>query len=385
MQKYHLSKIISYVNGFSYISRCCLIKLIKFVTIKFFNGILVLWGVITCIFFLFNILPGDPATIILGQRASEQNVKAIHKDLGTDRPLLTQYLHYINDLSFISIHKPYDRESLIYLNPSKYRWIPLFEIGNKYAFVLKIPFLRKSYISKRDVSEILIDTLPETAILAFFAICIASTIGIILGIFAALYKDSWYDKGSFIFATIFGMSAPSYLVGLLVSWLFGYILADYTGLSPVGSLYDYDEWEGEYISFKNLILPAFTLGVRPLSIVIQLMRSSMLDVMSQDYIRTAKAKGLSTFQIVVRHALKNALNPVVTAISGWFAGLMAGAVFVEKVFNWKGIGFEVVDALSKNDLPVVMGATLFFASIFVIINTIVDIVYGFLDPRVRIK
>jgi peptide/nickel transport system permease protein len=153
----------------------------------------------------------------------------------------------------------------------------------------------------------------------------------------------------------------------------------------VGSLYDYDEWEGEYISFKNLILPAFTLGVRPLSIVIQLMRSSMLDVMSQDYIRTAKAKGLSTFQIVVRHALKNALNPVVTAISGWFAGLMAGAVFVEKVFNWKGIGFEVVDALSKNDLPVVMGATLFFASIFVIINTIVDIVYGFLDPRVRIK
>lgn len=385
MQKYHLSKIISYVNGFSYISRCCLIKLIKFVTIKFFNGILVLWGVITCIFFLFNILPGDPATIILGQRASEQNVKAIHKDLGTDRPLLTQYLHYINDLSFISIHKPYARESLIYLNPSKYSWTPLFEVGKKYAVVLKIPYLRKSYITKRDVSEILIDTLPETAILAFFAICIASTIGIILGIFAALYKDSWYDKGSFIFATVFGMSAPSYLVGLLVAWLFGYVLADYTGLSPVGSLFDYDEWEGEYMSFKNLILPAFTLGVRPLSIVIQLMRSSMLDVMSQDYIRTARAKGLSTFQIVVRHALKNALNPVVTAISGWFAGLMAGAVFVEKVFNWKGIGYEVVDALSKNDLPVVMGATLFFASIFVIINTIVDIVYGFLDPRVRIK
>jgi len=359
--------------------------LIKFVLEKIFSGILVLWGVITCIFFLFNILPGDPATIILGQRANEENVKAIHRDLGTDRPVIVRYLHYLNDLSVISVHKLYDPQSLIYLNPSKYSWIPLFTIGKKYAVVLKIPYLRKSYITKRNVSEILIDTLPETAILAFFAICIASTIGIIMGIFSALYKDSWYDKISFIFATVFGMSAPSYLVGLIMSWLFGYVLADYTGLSPVGSLYEYDEWEGEYISFKNLILPAVTLGVRPLSIVIQLMRSSMLDVLSQDYIRTAKAKGLSTFRIVTHHALKNALNPVVTAISGWFAGLMAGAVFVEKVFNWKGIGYEVVDALSKNDLPVVMGATLIFATIFVLTNIIVDIVYGFLDPRVRIR
>jgi peptide/nickel transport system permease protein len=110
-----------------------------------------------------------------------------------------------------------------------------------------------------------------------------------------------------------------------------------------------------------------------------------LDVLTQDYIRTAKAKGLSTRVIIVKHALKNALNPVVTAISGWFAGLMAGAVFVERVFSWKGIGYEVVEALSKNDLPIVMGATLIFATIFVIINIIVDIVYGILDPRVRFK
>jgi peptide/nickel transport system permease protein len=162
-------------------------------------------------------------------------------------------------------------------------------------------------------------------------------------------------------------------------------LSEYTGLSSVGSLYDYDEWEGEKLNLKNLILPAITLGVRPLSIVIQLTRSSLLDVLSQDYIRTAKAKGLSLYNVIVKHALKNALNPVVTAISGWFAGLMAGAVFVEKIFNWKGIGFEVVEALSKNDLPVVMGATLIFATIFVIINIFVDIAYGILDPRVRVR
>jgi peptide/nickel transport system permease protein len=181
------------------------------------------------------------------------------------------------------------------------------------------------------------------------------------------------------------MSAPSFLVGLIVAWLFGYVLTSYTGLLPSGSLYDIDVWEGETLKIKNLILPAVTLGIRPLSIIIQLTRSSLLEVLSQDFIRTAKAKGLSNRKIIFKHALKNALNPVITAISGWFASLMAGAVFVEKIFSWKGIGFEVVEALSKNDLPVVMGATIIFAVIFVIINIVVDIIYGVLDPRVRIK
>ena len=165
----------------------------------------------------------------------------------------------------------------------------------------------------------------------------------------------------------------------------GYILSDYTGLRASGSLYDLDVWKGEQLELKNLILPAITLGIRPLSIIIQLTRSSLLEVLSQDYIRTAKAKGLSFKKVIFKHALKNALNPVVTAISGWFAGLMAGAVFVEKIFSWKGIGYAVVEALNNNDLPVVMGATLIFACIFVIINIVVDILYGILDPRVRIK
>jgi peptide/nickel transport system permease protein len=205
-----------------------------------------------------------------------------------------------------------------------------------------------------------------------------------LGIIIAIKRNTIYDKLSLVLAVL-GMAAPSFFVGLIIAWLFGYVLADYTGLSPTGSLYDIDVWDGEKLKLKNLILPSITLGIRPLAIVVQLMRSSLLDVMSQDYIRTAKAKGLTMYAIIIKHALKNALNPVVTAISGWFAGLMAGAVFVEYIFSWKGIGYEVFEALTKNDLPVVMGATLIFAAIFVITNIFVDIAYGLLDPRVRVK
>lgn len=357
----------------------------KFILKKFAYGVLVLFGVITTIFFLFNVLPGDPAMVMLGQRASKQAVEEIHRDLGTDKPLVEQYLHNLNNLSPVSFHNYQNNKSLWYLNPEKYSWTPLFTIGANKVVVLKFPYLGKSYITKRNVSEIIKDTLPETAVLAFASIIIASIVGIFLGIVTATRKNSVLDRSIFVLATVFGMSAPSFLVGLIMAWLFGYVLSKYTGLDPSGSLYDIDVWSGEVLKLKNLVLPAITLGMRPLSIVIQLTRSSLLDVLSQDYIRTARAKGLSYRRIIIKHALKNALNPVVTAISGWFAGLMAGAVFVEKIFSWKGIGYEVVEALSKNDLPVVMGATLVFATIFVGINILVDIIYGVLDPRVRVK
>jgi peptide/nickel transport system permease protein len=141
---------------------------------------------------------------------------------------------------------------------------------------------------------------------------------------------------------------------------------------------------GSYLDLKNLILPAFTLGIRPLAIVTELTRTSLSDVLSQDYIRTAYAKGLRKTRIILFHALRNALNPVVTAVSGWFASLLAGAVFVEYVFDWKGIGVVIVDALEKFDLPVLMGSVLMIAFMLIIINIFVDIVYGFLDPRIRI-
>jgi peptide/nickel transport system permease protein len=355
----------------------------KYILSKIIYSIIVLWGVVTAIFFLFNVLPGDPATIILGQRANKEQVEAIHKDLGLDLPILTQYFLYLNDLSPLSIHTLEDRTSHWFYDTEKYTGFTLIPLGNKQV-VLKMPYLRRSYITKRPVSEIILETLPETAVLAFSSIIIASILGILLGILAAIKFNSWYDKVSLVLSVL-GMAAPSFFVGLIIAWLFGYVLRDYTGLSPTGSLFELDVWEGEKIQLKNLILPAITLGVRPLAIIVQLMRSSLLDVLSQDYIRTARAKGLSGYAIIFKHALKNALNPVITTISGWFAGLMAGAVFVEYIFNWKGIGYEVYEALSKNDLPVVMGSTLVFATIFVFTNMLVDILYGFLDPRVRIR
>ncbi len=357
--------------------------MIKYITKKILYGFLVLYGVITVIFFLFNVLPGDPATIMLGQQANKDAIEAIHKDLGTDLPIMEQYAMYINDLSPVSLHNHLNPESYWYLNPGKYSWTPLLTFGKNKSVVLKLPYLRRSYITKRRVSDIISETLPETAVLAFSSIIIASFLGIFLGIISAIKQNSIYDKLSLVLAVL-GMAAPSFFIGLIIAWLFGYVLRDYTHLSPTGSLYDFDI-DGKTLKLKNLILPSITLGIRPLAIVVQLMRSSLLDVMGQDYIRTAKAKGLTMYGVIIKHALKNALNPVVTAISGWFAALMAGAVFVEYIFSWKGIGYEVFEALTRNDLPVVMGATLIFATIFVVINILVDVAYGILDPRVRVK
>ena len=349
-------------------------------------GVLVLLGVITVIFILFNVLPGDPARMMLGQRADKASIDAINKDLGLDKPLHVQFEMYLNDLSPISINDDKNKNSAVYLDTTKYSsFVKLFHITKSKVIILKYPYLRRSYQSKRKVTDIIASTLPETAVLAFTAILFASIVGIILGIVSAIKKDSWIDNSSLVFS-ILGMSGPSFFIGLIFAWVFGYLLHRYTGLNTVGSLFSIDDYgNGEHLALKNLILPALTLGIRPLAIIVQLTRSSLLDVLSQDYIRTAKAKGLSFYKIIAKHALKNALNPVITAISGWFASLMAGAVFVEYIFGWKGIGKEVVDALEKYDLPVVMGTVLVTALIFVVINIFVDIVYGILDPRVRVQ
>jgi peptide/nickel transport system permease protein len=358
---------------------------VKFILKRLFYGFLVLLGVIVVVFLLFNVLPGDPARLMLGQRADQASIDAINRDLGRDRPLSVQFMMYLNDLSPVSIHNKSDKTHYLYLSPEKYSsWVQLCPLPDSKVVVLKFPYLRRSYISKRKVSDIIIETIPETAALAFSSIIFGSALGILLGIFSALKKNSWFDKSALVFA-IFGMSLPSFFIGLIIAWLFGYVLRDYTGLNNVGSLFTTDDYGDEHMTLKNIILPTVTLGLRPLAIIIQLTRSSLLEVLSQDYIRTATAKGLSFYKVVFKHALKNALNPVVTAISGWFAGLMAGAVFVEIIFGWKGIGNEVVEALSRNDLPVVMGATLIFTLIFVFINIAVDIIYGVLDPRVRVQ
>ena len=179
------------------------------------------------------------------------------------------------------------------------------------------------------------------------------------------------------------MSAPSFVVAIIVAWLFGYVLHSYTGLPMTGGMVEVDPFDGPRIALTHLILPALTLGIRPLAVIIQLTRNSAVEVLSEPYIRTAKAKGLSQSRILFKHVLRNSLNPVITATSGWFASMLAGAVFVEFVFGWKGMGLLVFKALENVDLPIVMGSTIVISTIFVLVNIVVDVLYAVLDPRVR--
>jgi peptide/nickel transport system permease protein len=340
--------------------------------------------VVTVIFFLFNVLPGDPAQMMLGQNEDSEQIAAVRAKYGFDKSIATQYLYYLNDVSPLSFHST-NTKDYTFLREGKYTAYPLFTLGHT-TTVFKFPYLRESFTKQgKKVSEVIGETLPNTAVLAVSAICIAIILGIVLGIISALYKDRWLDKTIQIFSTL-GMSVPSFFSAILFAWFFGYILHEYTHLEMTGSLYELDDFGDKInIKWKNLILPAIVLGIRPLAVVIQLMRNSLLEVFNQDYIRTARAKGLTEFQIITRHAVKNALNPVVTAISGWFASMLAGAVFVEYIFGWNGLGKEIVNALNTLDLPVIMGSVLVIALLFIIINIFVDIIYGWLDPKVKLE
>jgi ABC-type dipeptide/oligopeptide/nickel transport system permease component len=393
-----------------------------------------------------------------GQHATAEVIASINKDLGLDLPLYKQYLFYINDLLPISILDDENENSRIYVDPQKYSIYGSIPVGGAKVLVLKKPYLRRSYQSRKKVSEIIWEAFPGTFVLAIVAMTFAMVVGLFAGVFSALFKGSFFDNST-IFLSVLGMSGPSFFMAILISWLGGYVwyentnlpvvpfvffiygLIAYaymrlknkkkvwplslissgfkfffigliiwalaalvqfifpglslsfmnktfelpgTGLEMTGSLYEYDVFTGKYLSLQNLILPAITLGIRPLAVIVQLTRSSMIEVMDQDYIRTAKAKGLNMREIVWKHAIKNTLNPIITAVSGWFASMLAGAVFVEFVFGWKGLGLELFNSLIKDDLPVVMGSVLFIATIFVIMNIIVDIIYGILDPRIRI-
>lgn len=358
--------------------------MISYLLNKIGYAFITLLGVITVIFFLFTILPGDPAKMMLGQNQTEEQVLAVKQKYGFDKPIGTQFLYYLNDLSPISFHSKNNKD-YTYLSPNKYTATTLFTLGNT-TTVLKAPYLRESFTKQgKKVTQVIGETIPNTFILALSAIIIAIVLGVAFGIISALYKDTWIDKTIQVLST-FGMSVPSFFSAILFAWLFGFVWHNYTNLEMTGSLYALDDFgEKMTIQWENLILPAVVLGIRPLAVVIQLMRNSLLEVLNQDYIRTARAKGLSEFQVIKNHAVKNALNPVVTAISGWFASMLAGAVFVEYIFGWNGLGKEIVNALNTLDLPVIMGAVLVIAIVFITINIFVDVIYAWLDPRVKLS
>ena len=342
---------------------------------KLAYGVLVLAGVVVVVFFVFQAF-GDPARMVLGQTGDKKTMDNIRKELYLDQPKWKQFIFYVNDISPVSIDS---KEEI------KQKDLHGFFIGGNEKIGIKIPYLRRSYQTKKPVTEVLMEALPGTIMLACAAMFFAVIVGIFLGILAAVNQNTWMDTSS-VFASVIGISAPSFFMAIVIAYVFGLVLHNYTGLPLTGSWFNIDQVTGKrYLTLQNLILPALTLGIRPLSIITQLTRSSMLDTLNQDYIRTAYAKGLSKRKVVLNHALRNAINPVLTAVTGWFAELLAGAFFVEYIFGWKGIGKVTVDALEKLDYPVVMGSVLFAATIFVLINILADVLYGVIDPRVKMR
>lgn len=345
---------------------------------------MVLWGVVTAVFLLFAVLPGDPARMMLDQREDSDQLAAIKAKYGFDKPLPEQYLLYLNDLSPISWHQQ-RAQAYSSLQSGKYNTLLEVPLGGG-ALVLKQPYLRTSFKNQgQTVNSIIAETVPNTLILAVASIVIAMLLGILLGVISALHVNTALDRLITVVGTL-GMSVPSFFSAILMAWIFGYLLSEYTGLSMTGTLWQADDYgENIRMHWENLILPAITLGIRPLGVVIQLTRNSVLEEREQDYVRTARAKGLREATIVRKHILRNALNPVITAVSGWFASMLAGAVFVEYIFGWNGLGKQIVESLHQLDLPVLMGAVLVIGFTFVLINIVMDLLYVWLDPRVSLR
>jgi peptide/nickel transport system permease protein len=348
--------------------------LLNYLLRKLCYSLLVLWGVATLVFFLFNVRPGDQDRLTPGHHSDPASITANRKALHLDNPIWTRYGLFLNDLSPIGVTGKTISDA-----PTG---IKITRVAKGQYLSLKAPFLGRSIETRRSVSVMLSQALPGTIMLALAAMFVALVVGIALGILAAVKKGTAWDTGA-IAASVAGISMPSFFAGLIIAYVFGYLLSPYTGLGMTGSLYEYDAFSGRHLALHNLILPAIALSIRPLAIVTQLTRSTMLDVLSQPYIRTAYAKGLKKTGVVLRHALPNALNPLITANSGWLAELLAGSFFIEYIFGWKGVGNITVDALDKLDFPLVMGAVLLTALIFIIVNLVTDMLCGLLDPRMR--
>jgi peptide/nickel transport system permease protein len=335
----------------------------------------VLLGLVLFIFTLFMALP-SPEQILTGQRSDKATTNAIVKDLGLDKPKWEQLLLYINDLSPLSF---YSHESPR-INQTGGISVGHLKSGK---ILLKAPYLRTSFQSKKPVSEMISDAFTGTLILATTSLFFALIIGIPLGVFSAIKRGSAADN-IIVAISAAGISLPAFFSAMLIAWLFGFVWRHYTGLEMTGSLWEVDPMgEGRYLAWKNLILPSIALGLRPLAVFVQLTRNTMVDILYQDFIRTARAKGLPEWKVIWVHAFPNAVNPLVTSIGGWLSSLLAGSFFTEYIFNWKGLGKVAIDALQNSDLPVIMGTVLFTAIIFFFVNLLTEMCYIWLNPRLR--
>jgi peptide/nickel transport system permease protein len=335
-------------------------KLTSFILKRLLLMILVLLGVSVIVFVVARVIPADPVGAILGGNAPPDLIDDMRHRLGLDKPLINQFLDYM--------------------------------------FGLLKGDLGVSLKSNRPVTTDIADFFPATLELAIAATFVSILLGITLGIFSAVYRNRFIDHFSRVFS-ILGVSMPVFWTGLLLLLLFYYKLGwlpgtgrlslftpapdRITGLLIIDSLLTLN-FEAFKDALSHIILPAVVLGYSATASIARITRSSMLDVLRQDYIRTAKAKGIGKRLVIYRHALRNALIPVVTIIGLTFGGLLEGAVLTETIFGWPGLGRYIVNALLFLDYPAVMGGTLFVAVVYSLVNLVVDIVYAVLDPRMRV-
>ncbi len=334
------------------------------------------WGIVTLLFLIFNLL-GSPAEAMTDENTDEATRKAVERAFHLDRSLPVQYLYYLNDLSPLGMvdHFEADGKEIAHWR--------ILGLGQGKCLALKTPWMRRSFQNNRKVTDRLLEHLPGTIVLAVAAMLFAMLLGLPLGVISAMKNGRWQDR-IITFLTLLGISAPSFFMAVLIIRVFAVDLGPWTGLQSSGYLWEEEIFgDGYGMRLSNLLLPALALGMRPLSIITQLTRASMTEALAADYVRTAHAKGLTENVVLLRHAFRNALNPVLTSISGWFASLLAGAFFIETIFDWQGIGKLTIEALGAKDYPMILGSAILIGVMFVVINIVVDVLYTVVDPRVN--
>jgi ABC-type dipeptide/oligopeptide/nickel transport system permease component len=306
--------------------------MIQYFLNRLLQAIPVLLGVIIITFVLMYIIPGDPVVSMVGERYSEETVQRLRQELHLDDPLPLQFLRYVGN-------------------------VLQGNFGN-------------SFITGEPVAALIIEKFPNTMMLAITAMFFAILIGLTAGIMSSVRPGSFMDRGIMVLA-LAGISAPVFWVGLILVLVVGVMLQ---WLPPTG-----------FGGIEYLILPALTLGLRSAAYLARLTRATMLDVLSHDYIRTARSKGLPEWKVFIKHAFPNTLIPVITIIGTDFGSYLSGAVLTESIFGWPGIGRLALEAIMKRDFPVIQGTVLFMAIMFVLMNVLVDLLYGVVDPRIRLE
>jgi ABC-type dipeptide/oligopeptide/nickel transport system permease component len=306
--------------------------MIRYFINRLLQAIPVLFGVIIITFILMYVIPGDPVVSMVGERYSEETIQRLREEMHLNDPVPIQFIRYV---------------------------------GN----VLKGDF-GKSFITGEPVTVTIMEKFPNTMMLAVVAMIFAVLIGVSLGMISSISPGSLLDRGIMILA-LAGISAPVFWVGLILVLVVGVMLQ---WLPPTG-----------FGGIEYIILPALTLGLRSAAYLARLTRSTMLEVLSQDYIRTARSKGLPEWKVFLKHAFPNTLIPVITVIGTDFGSYLSGAVLTESIFGWPGMGRLALEAILKRDLPAIQGTVLFMAVMFVMVNVIVDLLYGVIDPRIRME